>query len=57
MSKSIEYTLYGDLEGMSVAELRAILARYPDDHRVDVNSRYDIATGREEDYFVIKAAN
>ena len=39
MSKSIEYTLYGDLEGMSVAELRAMLAEYPDDYRVDVRSR------------------
>ena len=55
---SIKYTLYGDLDGKTVAELRAMLAEYPDDARIDVRSR-PILSGDawvDEDYFVIEAA-
>ena len=48
----IEYTLYGNLDGMSIAELRAMLTKYPDDARIDVRSRHTHYTN--EDYFVIE---
>tara|TARA_R110000744_G_scaffold867_6_gene3239 strand:+ start:1579 stop:1773 length:195 start_codon:yes stop_codon:yes gene_type:complete len=50
----IGYTLYGDLDGMSVAELRAMLAKYSDDARIDVRSRHTHSALVEEDYFVIE---
>tara|TARA_R110000772_G_scaffold178903_1_gene290298 strand:- start:311 stop:481 length:171 start_codon:yes stop_codon:yes gene_type:complete len=53
---SIKYTLYGDLDGKTVAELRAMLAEYPDDARVDVRSRHTHSALVEEEYFVIEAA-
>ena len=55
---SIKYTLYGDLDGKTVAELRAMLAEYPDDARIDVQSR-PVLSGDgwvDQDYFVIEAA-
>ena len=34
--ESAEFTLCGDLDGMSVGDLRRMLDEYPDDARVDV---------------------
>jgi hypothetical protein len=36
--ESAAFTLYGDLDGMTVADLRAMLDRYPEDARVVVRS-------------------
>jgi hypothetical protein len=36
--ESETYTLYGDLDDMTVAELRVMLDKYPDDARVVVRS-------------------
>ena len=55
---SIKYTLYGDLDGKTVAELRSWLAEYPDDARVDVQSRPYLSSDGwvDQDYFVIESA-
>lgn len=53
---STTYTLYGDLDGMTVADLRAVLKDYPDDARIDVRSEpvygYGGWTDREQESFV-----
>lgn len=36
--ESAEFTLFGDLDGMSVGDLRRMLDEYPDDARVDVRT-------------------
>lgn len=36
--ESIEYSLYGDLDGMSVSDLRRLLDDYPEDAVIDVRS-------------------
>lgn len=38
IKKSMAYTLFGDLEGMTVADLREMLNSYPDHARVDAES-------------------
>ena len=54
--ESVTYTLYGDLEGMTVANLREMLDGYPDDARIDVRSEpeygYGGWTDNFRDYFV-----
>jgi hypothetical protein len=35
---SKSFTLYGDLDGVTVADLRKILNDYPDNARIDVRS-------------------
>lgn len=57
--ESCEYTLYGDLDGMTVADLRAMLDSYPDDARIDVRSEYHHSGGtfsypEYREYFVFK---
>jgi len=56
LKSEVKYTLYGDLDGMSVAELRSMLAKYPDDARIDVRSRPTHSALVDEDFFVIEAA-
>lgn len=55
--ESQEFTLYGDLDGMTVERLRDLLSEYPSDARIDVRSEkvYSRKTGQPEnlDYFVI----
>lgn len=36
--ESVEYTLYGDLDGMTVAKLREMLNNYPDSAIIRVRS-------------------
>ena len=58
MKKSCTYTLYGDLDGMTVADLRAMLADYPDDAVIDVQSEkvygYGGWTDQDQEFFVFK---
>jgi hypothetical protein len=58
MKKSTEYTLYGDLDGMTVAEIRAMLDEYPDDAVIDVQSEPEYGYGGWSDkwreFFVFK---
>jgi len=35
---SCDYTLFGDLDGLTVAEVRELLDEYPDDARIDARS-------------------
>jgi hypothetical protein len=54
---SVKYTLYGDLDGMSVATLRRLLDDYPDDAVIDVRSETvysGIGTSDERDFFVFR---
>ena len=55
---SVEYTLYGDLDGLTVADLRKILDDYPDDARIVVYSEpiygYGGWTDETQDYFRFK---
>ena len=48
LKESKEFTLYGTLDGMTVAELRKMLDEYPEDAYLDV--QFDPAG----DYFVFK---
>ncbi len=36
--ESAAFTLYGDLDGMTVADLRSMLEQYPDDAQIVVRS-------------------
>ena len=55
--ESQEFTLYGDLDGMTVERLRDLLAEYPSDARIDVRSEkvYQIGgwSDQDRDFFVI----
>ena len=55
--ESTTYTLYGDLDGMTVASLREMIAAYPDDARIDVRCEpvygYGGWTDEDREYFVI----
>jgi hypothetical protein len=56
---SREFTLFGDLDGMTVAELRELLDDYPDDAVIDAKSTSEWGYGgttvdREFFVFVIK---
>ena len=54
--ESAEVTLFGDLDGMSVGDLRRMLDEYPDDARVDVRSEkvygYGGWTDQDREFFV-----
>ena len=54
--ESCTYTLYGDLEGITVADLREMLDNYPDDARIDVRSEkvygYGGWTDQDQEFFV-----
>jgi hypothetical protein len=54
--ESVEYTLFGDLDGMTVADLRRLLDDYPDDARIDVVSEkvygYGGWTANDREFFV-----
>jgi len=55
--ESCEYTLYGDLDGMTVARLRDLLSKFPDDAVIDVRSETvysGIGTTDERDFFVFR---
>ncbi len=53
--ESSEFTLYGDLDGMTVADLRRMLDAYPDDARIDVRSdkvyEYGGWSDKDRDFF------
>jgi len=56
--ESQEFTLYGDLDGISVERLRELLSEYPADARIDVRSEKvyqfgGLMPGEDRDYFVI----
>jgi len=55
--ESTEFTLYGDLDGISVERLRELLSEYPADARIDVRSEkvYQIGGWSDQDreFFVI----
>lgn len=50
------YSLYGDLDGMSVASLRELISDLPDDAVIDVREEYvrgfGGGGGHESEYFV-----
>jgi hypothetical protein len=56
--ESAEFTLYGDLDGMTVEDLRRMLDDYPADARIDVRSEPVYMVGgwsdKDRDFFVIK---
>jgi hypothetical protein len=52
--ESIQYTLYGDLDGMTVAQLRRKLILYPDDAVIDVRSEKVYGQEQEQDFFVFR---
>lgn len=52
-TESAEFTLYGDLDGMTVGDLRRMLDDYPEHAVIDVRSE-KIWSDQERDFFVIK---
>jgi hypothetical protein len=57
-AESSEFTLYGDLDGMTVDDLMGLLSEYPPDAQIVVRSEKIYVQGgwsdKERDYFVIK---
>ena len=55
--ESQEFTLYGDLDGISVEQLHDLLSKYPADSRIEVRSEkvYSREAGeaKDLDFFVI----
>lgn len=55
--ESREFTLYGDLDGMTVGDLRNLLEDYPEDARIDARSEkvygYGGWTDNDREFFVI----
>jgi hypothetical protein len=55
--ESVEFTLYGDLDGITVERLREILSEYPADARIDVRSEKVYGHGgwpkEDREFFVI----
>lgn len=55
--ESEAFTLYGDLDGMTVADLRKMLGQYPDDARIVVRSEkvygYGGWTDEDREFFHI----
>lgn len=55
--ESEQFSLYGDLDGITVEQLKEILDRYPSDARIDVRSEkvygYGGWTDQDRDFFVI----
>lgn len=58
MKQSIDYTLYGDLDGMTVAQLRELLDDYPDEAYISVQKEpvyvYGGWSDQWREYFVFK---
>jgi hypothetical protein len=56
--ESSKFTLYGDLDGMTVADLRSMLDEFPDDARIYVRSEKVYGYGGwstdDQDFFVIR---
>jgi hypothetical protein len=58
MQKSPQYTVFGDLDGITVAELKSLLSKYPD-HAV-ISAHSDLVygfrgwTGESREYFVVQ---
>ena len=50
--ESARYTLYGDLDGITVARLREMLDDYPLDAVIDVRSENLWGSDEDEDFFV-----
>ena len=54
--ESVSYTLFGDLDGMTVADLRRMLDDYPEDARIDVRSEkvygYGGWSDNDQEFFV-----
>jgi len=54
--KSAGYTVFGDLDGMTVAELREMLDEYPEDAYIDAQSEpvygYGGWTDQQREFFV-----
>lgn len=57
MKESKKFSLYGDLDGMTVRDLITMLEEYSDDARIDVRSetKYGFGgyTNAEDEFFVI----
>ena len=55
--ESQEFTLYGDLDGISVERLRELLSEYPADARIEVRSEKVYQFGgwsdQDREFFVI----
>jgi len=55
--ESQEFTLYGDLDGISVERLRDLLSEYPADARIEVRSEKVYQFGgwsdQDREFFVI----
>lgn len=55
--ESCDFTLYGDLDGMTVEQLRDMLSEYPADARIDARSEkvygYGGWTDEDREFFVI----
>jgi len=55
--ESTTYTLYGDLDGMTVAQLRDLLSEFPDDAKINVRSEkvygYGGWSDQDREFFVI----
>ena len=51
--ESVRYTLYGELDGMTIGKLREILNEYADNAVIDVRSESCPWTDQDEDFFVI----
>lgn len=54
MKQSMEYTIFGDLDGMTVAELREMLDNYPDDAYIDAQSEKVYGFSEDREFFVFK---
>ena len=52
--KSCDYTLFGDLDGLTVAEVRKLLDEYPEDARIDARSEpvYGYGGWTDQELFV-----
>lgn len=49
LNESCSYSLFGDLDGMSVSDIRKILEQYPDDARTE-----PIYGDKEREFFVFR---
>lgn len=50
-----EYSLFGDLDGMTVRDLREMLDKYSDETVLDARSRTTYSGKETEEYFVFIA--
>lgn len=58
INESCSYSLFGDLDGMSVSDIRKILDQYPDDAVIDARTEpiygYGGWTDKEREFFVFR---